>query len=441
MNWRFFSLLGCALLACALALPPVHGAPPRRWVATWSASAHGPYPSGNATAGPDLRFAFPDPQVGASDQSFRLMVRPGLWGPRVRLRFANTFGSRAVTLDGLFVGLQAAGGRVAHGTNRRVSFGGRGAVTIPPGDRAWSDAVTLDFADARGASLLDGRRLAVSFHVAGASGPMTWHAKAMTTGYVSPPGSGPHGDDEGDEAFCYSTASWFFLDAIDVEAPAGTKVVAAFGDSITDGTGTTMNGDDRWPDALAARLNASGLATWVVVNQGIGGNRIAGPARYSASEPVAGGPSAVERLDRDVLGLSGLAAIVWLEGINDLARADTSADAVIAAMRDVVSRVRARGGIRIFGATILSSLHATSGSYGTPEVDAKRRLVNDFIRTSGIFDAVFDFDAATVDRTTGELRREFQPDSTVGGPGDLLHPNRAGQLAMAAAIDLAAFRR
>jgi lysophospholipase L1-like esterase len=411
------------------------------WVATWSASAHGPYPVGNATAGPDLRFALPDPAVGATNQTFRLMIRPGLWGPRMRFRFANTFGSQPVTLDGVFVGLQASGGRVARGTTRSATFGGREAITLRPGERAWSDEVSLGFFDAARAGLFEGRRIAVSFHVVGASGPITWHAKALTTSYVSPPNSGPRGSEEGDGSFPYSAASWFFLDAADVRAPAGTKVIAAFGDSITDGTATTMNGDDRWPDALAARLNAAGGTRWVVVNQGIGGNRVTGPEQYSVGSPSAGGPSAAERLDRDVLALSGISAIIWLEGINDLVREDTTADAVTAGMRELVRRVRERGGVRIYAATLTSSLGSTSGAYGTPEVDRKRRTLNEFIRTSGIFDAVFDFDTATTDPATGQLRPQFQPDSTSGGPGDRLHPNRAGQAAMAAAVDLSVFSR
>jgi len=430
-------------IAClaAVQIAEAQGAAPDKWVATWSASAHGPYPSGNATAGPDLRFAFPDPVAGAVDQSFRLTIRPGLWGTRVRLRFANTFGNRAVTFDGLFVGLQGLGGNVARGTNRRVTFGGKEAVTIPGGQSAWSDPLTIDFVDVRHADLLDGRRLAVSFHVVGASGPMTWHAKAMTTSYVTSPNSGAHGSDESDGAFCYSAASWFFLDEVDVFAAATTRVVAAFGDSITDGTNTTMNGDDRWPDVLSGRLKAAGGPGWVVVNQGIGGNLVTGPAGYSVATPFSGGPSAIDRLERDVFGLSGLSAIIWLEGINDLAKADISADEVIEGMREVVRRVRARGGIRIYGATLTSSLQSTSAAYGTADVDRKRRAVNDFIRSSGVFDGVFDFDAATIDRETGTVRAEFQPNSTVGGAGDLLHPNRAGQLAMASAIDLKAFQR
>ena len=115
---------------------------------------------------------------------------------------------------------------------------------------------------------------------------MTWHAKALQTSYVSPPGAGAHGEDEAEAAFPFSTASWFFLDALDVMAPAGTPVVVAFGDSITDGTASTMNGDDRWPDVLARRLFARYGNRVAVVNAGIGGNQVAGPAEYSAGEAL-----------------------------------------------------------------------------------------------------------------------------------------------------------
>ena len=140
-----------------------------------------------------------------------------------------------------------------------------------------------------------------------------------------------------DAAFPFTTTSWYFLDALDVMAPDDTVVMACFGDSITDGTGSTLNGDDRWPDVLSRRLHVAMASRVAVVNAGIGGNRVAGPGAYSLDAPVGGGPSALERLDRDVLGLSGLSAIIWLEGINDLAQGAT-ADAVIAGMREVVRR-------------------------------------------------------------------------------------------------------
>jgi lysophospholipase L1-like esterase len=281
--------------------------------------------------------------------------------------------------------------------------------------------------------LLAGRRLAVSFHVVGSTGPMTWHAKALTTSYLTAPRAGSHGAEETDDAFPYTTTSWYFLDAMDVMAAADTVVVACFGDSITDGTASTLNGDDRWPDVLSRRLHAAYGAKVAVVNAGIGGNQVIGPASYSPAQPFAGGPPALARLDRDVIALSGLSDVVWLEGINDLS-AGTSVEAIVAGFREGVRRLRAHG-IRVIGATITSSVGATTAS-GSPDNDARRKAVNELIRTGGIFNAVADFDAATHDPQTGGLRAAFQPNSTTGGAGDHLHPNRAGYQAMGNAIDI-----
>src|SRR3954471_13538872 len=158
------------------------------WAASWAAAVHGPYPSGNAVAQPELKFVFPLPEMGADDQTFRLIVRPDLWSNQVRLRFANTFGTQPVAFDGVFVGLQASGGALAAGTNRPVTFaGGTPGVTISAGQSVYSDPVTLDYPDDPANFLLLGRKLAVSFHVVETSGPMTWHAKAMQTSYVTAP--------------------------------------------------------------------------------------------------------------------------------------------------------------------------------------------------------------------------------------------------------------
>ncbi len=432
---------GC-LVAAAFVLPERRAPAPRQdhhWVATWAASAHGPYPSGNASAQPVQRFAFPDPARGASDQTFRLIVAPDVWGSQMRLRLSNAFGTRAVTFDDVHVGVQESGAAVLAGTNRPATFGGRGQVTIEPGQMAWSDAVDLPYVGDRAA--FAGRKLAVSLHVVGESGPMTWHAKALTTSYVTAPGAGARGASEDESAFPFSTTSWFFLDAVDVMVPAGTAVVVAFGDSITDGTASTLNGDDRWPDVLARRLHARPGRLVSVVNAGIGGNRVVGPAEYSATRPVPGGPSALDRLDRDVLSLSGVTHVIWLEGINDFGRGvDATAEEVSAGLRDGVARMRtALPGVRVIGATVVSALNSSNGAHGSAEEDAKRRALNAFIRESGVFDAVVDFDAATIDAATGELRPEFVPDSTAGGPGDKLHPNRAGYQAMAMSIDLSLF--
>ncbi|MBI1763975.1 MAG: lysophospholipase [Acidobacteria bacterium] len=421
------------LTCCAMASTTTL-AQTQKWAASWAASAHGPYPSGNPSAQPVLDFAFPVAAEGANDQTLRLILRPTLWGKRARLRFSNAFGTRPVTLDDAFIGLQASAGNVAAGTNARVLFNGKPSLTLAPGQVAYGDAVNLTFAKNADDALLNGRKLAVSFHVAGASGPMTWHAKALQTSYLTAPRAGSHGHEESDASFPYTTTSWFFLDALEVLAPADTVVVACFGDSITDGTLSTLNGDDRYPDVLAQRLRAAYGNRVAVINAGIGGNQITGPAQYAPSTPFAGGPSALERLERDVLSLAGVTHILWLEGINDLSQGKT-AKAVIAGMEELVNRVRAHGKIKIIGATLTPSL-GYNGPAGKPEISAHRQTLNQFIRTSGLFDGVADFDAATVDPQTGSLRAAFQPNSTIGGAGDKLHPNRAGYQAMGNAIDL-----
>jgi lysophospholipase L1-like esterase len=240
-------------------------------------------------------------------------------------------------------------------------------------------------------------------------------------------------------AFPFPTTSWYFLDAVVMAAPADTRAVVAFGDSITDGTASTLNGDDRWPDVFARRLHAAVGNRWSVVNAGIGGNQVVGPAEYTAAKPVSGGPSAISRLDRDVTSLPGVGAVIWFEGINDFG-GGASVAAVEDGYRQGVARLRTKlPGVKVFAATVTSALTSTSPTHGTPEVDAKRKELNAFLRSSGLFDGVIDFAAVTMDPATGTLKAEYQPNSTTGGPGDRLHPNRAGYAAMAQAIDLRLF--
>ena len=162
----------------------------RKWVTAWAASPQGPYPSGNAMLQPDLRRVFPAPETGARDQSFRLITGPDIWGQEARIRLSNAFGTKPVTFDGVYVGLQLDSSAVVPGTNTQVLFEGSAAVTVQPGESAWSDAVRLRFVDGMKLRDLQARKLAVSFHVVGESGPMTWHAKGLTTSYLSPSGSG-----------------------------------------------------------------------------------------------------------------------------------------------------------------------------------------------------------------------------------------------------------
>jgi lysophospholipase L1-like esterase len=421
-------LLAALILTTALTDPAI--AAPPNFVVAWAASVQGPYPVGNATAQPELKFAVPDPVIGATDQTFRLIVRPDIWGRQARIRLSNVFGTKPVTFDAAQIGLQQSGSVVVPGTTRPVTFSAKSTIAVAPGTSVVSDPVTLPFVAGPNDAMLAGRRLAVTFHVVGDTGPMTWHAKALTTSYMSPPHSGAK---TAWSDFPYSTTSWFFLDALDMLAPSGTKAIVAFGDSITDGTASTINGDDRWPDDFGHRLHALYGSQFSVVNEGIGGNMVVGPADYKAS-PFSGGPAATERLDRDVTSLSGVETVLWLEGINDFGTGNAKPEDVEAGVRDIVKRLHAAG-IKVFMATLTSSLNSTAGGYGTPAVNEKRQAYNQFIKTAGIFDGVIDFDSATLDPKTGELKAEYQPNSSTGGPGEKLHPNRAGYMAMGLSID------
>jgi lysophospholipase L1-like esterase len=428
---RIFLALTLALI---MSLSQAIAQPGQKWVTTWVGSVQGPYPTGNPSAQPNMSVVFPDPKAGARDQSFRLIVKPDVWGSKTRIRLSNALGTQAVTFADVYVGLQLGSAELVSGSNQQVKFGGKSSVTVAPGESVWSDGVALPFFSTSQA--LDGRKLAVSFYVPQASGPMTWHAKALQTSYVTPPGAGSVSKNETEKDFPYSTASWYFLDAVDMQLPADTRVVMGFGDSITDGTASTMNGDDRWPDVLSRRLHKAYGLKIVVLNAGIGGNQVAGPAEYTPAKPFPGGQASAMRLERDIISLSGVNAVIWLEGINDFSKnGNASSDVVIKAMSAGVERLKAAG-INTIGATVGSALASTSAAHGFAEQDAKRQQLNTFIRRSPLFVGVIEFDPVTLDLKTGEMKPEFVPESTTGGPGDKLHPNRAGYQAMANTIDL-----
>jgi len=438
----------------------------QHWVASW-ATAPGAalvyaapvppvYPPGApttfapATIQPDLGFPFPNANTtGATNQTFRSIVKPDLWGSRMRVRFSNVFGTQAVTFNEVTVGLQEYSANIVRGTLRRVTFGGQTSVTIPAGQEIFSDGIRLSWVkdgDDDGPGL-QGRNLAVSYSVEGSTGPMTYHSGANMTSYITATGSGNHAEDLDVFAFQFTTTSWFFVDAVDVMASADTVVVCAFGDSITDGTHTTLNINDRWANVLSRRLHNAYGNRVSIVNEAIGGNRVVNPVVVGA----ASGPAAVDRLDRDVLGLSGLTDVIWLEGINDLGGGHTTA-AIIAGYQTVVAALHAKG-IKVFGATLTSSLGAlnpaegwypgyTGGGDNGPVVDAGRMVLNAYIRTSGLYDGVEDFDAATLEACPpcANMKPEYLPNSQLTQlPWDYLHPNHAGYTAMGEAVDITPF--
>jgi lysophospholipase L1-like esterase len=257
------------------------------------------------------------------------------------------------------------------------------------------------------------------------------------TSYISAAGSGDRTGDELGSSFGYTTTSWFILDAVEVRAPRRAPVIVAFGDSITDGTFSTNNANDRWVDLLALRLHAAYGGDISVVNAALTGNALTRDM---------GGPAGLSRLDRDVLGAAGVSTVILLEGINDLGAQNVSPDELMAAYQQVVNRLHAAG-VRVITGTLTPALVPaqdystnTLGSvygpaYGAPATELARQQVNAFIRTSGIFDGVVDFEAAVIDPATGSMRAEYAP-SSMGGPGDYLHPNHGGLMAMANAVDL-----
>src|SRR2546425_2750606 len=332
--------LAIAIAVATLAVHPVAiaddehegGDRDQHWVATWATSpaTHfvfvppvAPAPPGPPTTfapaniQPDLGFPFPQANTaGATNQTFRSIVKPDLWGNRMRFRFSNVFGTQPVIFNEVSVALQEYSGNVVRGTVTRVTFSGKTSVTIPVGLEIFSDGIRLSWVkdaddDDPG---VQGRNLAVSYSVEGNSGPMTFHSSANVTSYITAPGSGNHTEDLDVFAFEFTTTSWFFLDAVDVMAPSDTVVVCAFGDSITDGTHTTLNINDRWMNTLSRRLHNAYGNKVSIVNEAIGGNKGVKPGVAKA----ASGPAAVDPLHPGRVGAAGLTDVIWLEGINDL---------------------------------------------------------------------------------------------------------------------------
>lgn len=402
-SWAACVLVG-VLLATAVAL--ADGDAGERWVGTWSAAPQLTEPANLP------------PAPGLGDTTLRQVVHVSIGGQRLRVRFSNAFGNGPLTLLAAHVARSAGGSAIEVATGQVLAFHGRPSVTIPAGALVVSDP--LDF------ELRPLSEVAVTVSLRGAPPDVTGHPGSRTTSYLRA-GSAVRAADLPTAA---RVDHWYFLSGIEVAAGATSAAVAILGDSITDGRGSTTNGNDRWPDDLARRLQASAATREVaVLNQGIGGNRLLRDGL---------GPSVLARLDRDVLAQPGVRWLVVLEGINDLGtrlaareRGETwaTADEIVAALEQVVVRAHARG-LRVYGATILPYEGA---AYFTPDGEADRQAVNAWIRTSRTFDGVIDFDAVARDP---EKPKRLSP--KVDG-GDHLHPSAAGYRMMADAVDLGLF--
>ncbi|MCW2947389.1 MAG: hypothetical protein JWR24_4106 [Actinoallomurus sp.] len=349
-----------------------------------------------------------------SDTTVRNIVHTSIGGSGLRVRLSNAFGSGPATFDDVRVGYQSSGAATVAGTNRRVTFSGQTSVTIPKGAEALSDPLPGTVAPAT--------NLAVSVHWTGFTGEATGHPDAQQANYASPPGD-VAGSDNASAYFPNTYGSWYFLDGIVLDAPKQTGEVVALGDSITDGYQSTVNANHRWPDDLARRLlQLPAPRQLSVANQGISANDV------TADRCPSCGVSAEARLQRDVLSQPGVSTVIFLEGINDIgSNAVTSAGQLIAADKQIIAQAHADG-LRILGGTLTP---VKGSGYYSPQHEQIREAVNEWIRTSGEFDGVVDFDKATRDPADPQM---FLP---AYDSGDHLHPNDTGYQAMADAVDIA----
>jgi lysophospholipase L1-like esterase len=400
------------LLLCTAALQARQ--PAGSWVGSWAAAQMIPEPN-NAVPADNLRGA-----------TLRQIVHLSAGGSMLRLRISNAFGTGPLRLVAVHVAhpQSAASSRIDPNSDRAVTFGERADVLIPAGAEYSSDPVKYAVAP-----LSD---LAVTMQIDGSPEQQTGHPGSRATSYLATgaPVSAP------ELPAAQSIDHWYFLSGVDVGVESAAAAVVALGDSITDGHGATTNGNDRWPDVLAARLQRNAASRQVsVLNAGIGGNRLLADGT---------GPNALARFDRDVLAQAGVSYLIVLEGINDigtLTRTKVASEAqhdelvrqLIEAYRQITLRAHAHG-IRVIGATILP-FTGSDYYHPSPANETDRTLVNAWIRAPGHFDAVLDFDKVAADPAHPDhLRADYDI-------GDHLHPSPAGYRAMADAIPLELFQK
>ena len=348
-----------------------------------------------------------------TDITVRNIVNLTVGGTDVRVRLSNVSGTAPLVLSSVWVGTptSASTADLVPGSNRQATFSGKTTVTVPAGGSVLTDVLP--------GSVAPHQNLAVSVAVSGTSAVITGHNASLQHSFIS--STGDHAAEEVSASFGTRSETWYFLDAVTVTAPRTVSTVAALGDSITDGVGSTINENRRWTDYLAARLAALPEPRRLgVTNEGISGNRL-------LTDGGSTGPAGLTRLVHDVLTKPGITTVVLFEGINDIG-AGASAASIITGYQQAVAQAHAAG-VCVVGATV-----TPAGSAVGSTAEQTRLAVNEVIRTSGIYDHVVDFDAVTKDPAApNRLRAEYDS-------GDRLHPSDAAYEAMAAAVDLDALR-
>ncbi|MET0310004.1 MAG: SGNH/GDSL hydrolase family protein [Sphingomonas sp.] len=361
------------------------------------------------------------PQSASHDVTIRQFIRLSAGGKRLRLRLSNAFGAAPLVLDTIRIGLADGGaaGAIRAGTSHAVRFGGSDAVTVPAGAEYASDPIELPVHGLE--------TLAISFHLGEAQPRQTVHYVSRATSYLAAgnfsdattlPGATP-------------IEHWYQLAAVDVDAGVGARAIAVLGDSITDGHGSTLDGNNRWTDVLADRLQADPRTRNIgVLNFGISGNRLLKDG---------GAPSGMARLNREALSQPGIATLIVFEGVNDLGILSREGpvtpearDAVVTGLTQAYAQIIAYAhsrNIRVVGATLLP-FGGTKVYRSDADADADRQRVNAWIRAPGHFDAVIDFDAVVRDPSNPSgLLAKYDT-------GDRLHPSAAGYGAMGRSIVL-----
>jgi len=400
------------------------------WVATWAASmmetvvAPPPAtPAPVAAGAPAATAPKPAPIRSFNNQTLRMVVNTSIPGRTVRVELANTFGKGRLKIGAAHIALRdtraTKDAAILPISDRALTFSGNTSAIIPAGAVILSDPIDL--------AVPAVGDLVISLFLPEDSGLPTQHANGLHTTYISGAGNFTAQTTFSPER---TSTSWYFLSGVHVLAPTDTGAIIAFGDSITDGSTSTVDTNSSWPSALARRFHAAGIKNVAVINEGIGGNRVVRDGT---------GANALARFDRDVLAQPGVKYVVVMEGINDIGQgtrdgaapdAAITAEELIAAYKQLAARAHERG-IKIIAATLTPYEGA---AYYSATGETMRSTVNNWIRTSGVYDAYFDFDAITRDPANPKhIRSEFNI-------RDNLHPNDTGYAAMADSIDLVLFK-